>query len=340
MKLNNFLLIFFICIFILILIERFFYYKNKQFIEYIKPHWYYSPTSFPYDDFKCDPALSHKYTSLVSAGYKLIKHKKILFGGLCMNIENNITRLKERILQLGSNFDSFKCVIFENDSTDSTRTLLNYLVEENHEFVLVPCKENKDCILGNTPAKQDGALSVVRMKKMASYRNRLLSYMTETFPDYDYICFLDFDIYGPISQDGFAHSFGLENEWDGISAFGLSSATFSFGKMFYYDLLAYDDNTDYNIILNYPRILYKTSNHSVGDDLIKASGFAGLSLYKMKMFVENPHINYTPSDENYICEHIILHRNMKQHGFDRIYINPSMLILVGPQGDPSIYPIF
>ena len=147
MKINYFL-IFFICIFILIiLVERFFYYKNKQLIEYVKPHWFYSPTSFPYEDFKCAPSRLDKYTNLVKNGYKLMKNKKIIFGGLCMNIENNITRLKERILQLGSHFSSFKCVIFENDSTDSTRTLLNYMCNTHDDFFLVPCPENKNCIL-------------------------------------------------------------------------------------------------------------------------------------------------------------------------------------------------
>lgn len=340
MKINYFL-IFFICIFILIiLVERFFYYKNKQLIEYVKPHWFYSPTSFPYEDFKCTPSRLDKYTTLVKNGYKLMKNKKIIFGGLCMNIENNITRLKERILQLGSHFSSFKCVIFENDSTDSTRTLLNYMCNTHDDFFLVPCPENKNCILGNTPATSDGIISEKRMKKMASYRNRLLAYILEKFPDYDYICFIDFDIYGPISQDGFAHSFGLENDWDSVSAFSLSSATLSFGKMFYYDLLAYDDNTNYNIIFNYLRILYKTSKYTIGDDLINASGFAGLSIYKMKIFIDNPHINYTPVDDTYICEHIILHKNMQRNGFDKIFINPSMIILVGPQGDSSTYPIY
>ena len=72
--------------------------------------------------------------------------------------------------------------------------------------------------------------------------------------------------------------------------------------------------------------------------LIKTtSSFAGMAIYKMEIF-RNSNINYIPIDDIYICEHMILSDNMIRNGYDKIYINPNMKILVGVQGDVERYP--
>ena len=84
-------------------------------------------------------------------------------------------------------------------------------------------------------------------------------------------------------------------------------------------------------------IFSKMSNIENRNKLIKTtSSFGGLAIYKMEIF--NNNINYTPIDDVYICEHIILSDNMIRNGYDKIYINPNMIILVGVQGDVDRYP--
>ena len=51
----------------------------------------------------------------------------------------------------------------------------------------------------------------------------------------------------------------------------------------------------------------------------------------MNIILQN--INYTPEDNNYICEHIIFHDNMIKKNYNNIYINPNMTVLVGLQGN-------
>lgn len=129
--------------------------------------------------------------------------------------------------------------------------------------------------------------------------------------------------------------------WDSVSAYGLNGISMTGGVPVYYDLLAYKDAT-YDLsknLLHALLIVNKMMYMRRGGYLIPvSSGFAGLALYKME--VVRAGVTYTPPDDNYVCEHIIFHTNMKRAGFGRIFINPNMMVLVGPQGDVKSYPFY
>jgi hypothetical protein len=61
--------------------------------------------------------------------------------------------------------------------------------------------------------------------------------------------------------------------------------------------------------------------------------FGGLAIYKMSS-IKN--CNYTPHDNNYICEHTIFTNNMKRNGYSNFYINPKLIFLVGKQGPDNL----
>ncbi|AYV81798.1 MAG: hypothetical protein Harvfovirus63_1, partial [Harvfovirus sp.] len=118
--------------------------------------------------------------------------------------------------------------------------------------------------------------------------------------------------------------------WDCVSAFGLTGTCLSWGHLYYYDFLACKDADGLFPCSNISEIIqfFIKFRHSRGDELIKVrSGFAALAIYKTSS-VKNVNYNGDPA----ICEHINLHENMIKQGFDKIYINPNMIILVGVQG--------
>jgi hypothetical protein len=267
-----------------------------------------------------------------------MKHTRVVISGLCINIQKNITNLIKKIEQLGSYFKDYKLVIFENDSKDNTRELLLEWSKNNKNIHLIECIEDEQCKLKSKGAVEYGIKSEERMKKMADYRNRTLRFISDHFIDYDYFISMDLDTRGPLSIKGVAHSFGLYENWDSVSAMGLNGITLSASIPLYYDLLAYLDH-DYDFeknILDFIGVLYRT-NKKVGSDLIPVlSGFAGLAIYKMDIIKKG--INYIPEDGEYVCEHKIFHNNMRKHGFSNIFINPSMIFLVGLQGPCEKYP--
>jgi hypothetical protein len=331
------MIVLFLLLMIIALVEQWCRIYKKSLIELLYPRYFADVTRFPEADFKCSSDTTCKqYDMIVERGYQKMKATKIVFTGLCINIEKKMPSLKKRLEFLGGFFEDYKIVIFENDSTDNTRALLLEWQKSNPNVYILPCPEDPDCKLKNKPAVSHGMFAEARMKKMADFRNRLLRAIRERNQEADCVCMMDLDIVGPISMDGVAHSFGLYEDWDSISGYGKTGLVVTGGMSVYYDYLAYKDEK-FDINQNKSHIVpifLKCLKHKRGDMPFKVlSGFAGIAFYKMHVI--NAGVTYTPKDGKYICEHIILHNNMIDMGFDRIYINPNMLVLIGPQGPKS-----
>lgn len=330
----KYLIIIIIILIVFITIERYCRNKNKSLYEIIHKDYY--DIDFKEDIFPPEVNIIDYYKT-VKKGYKKMREINIVMCGLCKDIENSLPKFIKRMNKLSKYFKQFKIVIFENDSKDDTRQILLKWESENKDVKIIKCPNN--CKFGKKPAISHGVFSQDRMKMMAEFRNILLDEVWKYYSDYDYCMIIDVDMKGPISIDGIAHSFGLTNklQWDMISAYGLAGITLTGGMLVYYDLLAYEDNnTDINKNrLDIFKILYKTSFLPRGSDPIKIkSAFAGLAIYKMSS-IKN--IRYTPPYNT--CEHKTFHRNMIKQGYDKIYINPNMILLCGLQGGYKKLPI-
>jgi hypothetical protein len=334
---NKIILIIIVCIIIFFIIENYCRHQNKTLLEVIKPNWF-NTTSFPYKDFPCKINCNNYY-NVINKGYNIMKNKKVVLSGLCINIEKKIDKLKIKLEQLGNLFLDYKIVIFENDSNDNTRKLLLDWSEENNNVHIIRCVENEYCILKNDTAITHGTFSELRMKKMINYRNRIIDYINNNFMNYDCVCSIDIDFNGPINLNGVAHSFSVYDTWDSISANGLTGITLSLGQPVYHDFIAFEKNNidiEKNIIDIYN--VFRETRKDIGSDLIPVkSAFGGFAIYKM--YIYNSGINYTPYDNIYKCEHKIFHDNMRNNGYNRIFINPNMIILMGLQGEYKKYPL-
>ena len=336
--------IFLVIITFILVLEQYCRSQKKSFLEILHPDWFKDVTQFPVQDFKCQKNCDD-YNTKVKTGYQTMKNKTLVIGGLCRNIADKIEILQKRVEHLGSFYKDYRCIIFENDSTDGTRNLLKNSCSKNNKIILMDCPEAPECKFNEIGATHHGMRSQERMKKMAFYRNRVLDYIKNNYNYFDCVAFMDYDIQGPINSDGVAHSFGSYNEWDSISAYGISSIALTLGSQFYYDSLAYKDiDNKYNLsenILDIIPLSLSLRNYKIGDKSFKVkSGFCGLAFYKMYVFNDSRNINYNPKDNNYICEHIILHNNMIENGYDKIFINPNMVLLPGAQGNLSKYPFY
>lgn len=280
-------------------------------------------------------------TSRVELGRERAKNQSIVICGLARNNYDVLVKNIPKIDAMGSLFNRYKVVVFENDSADATRQLL----KQWESAVVLECPEEPNCKLKQRLMYDLGTLSKSRIDKMSDYRNRYLEYVKQNYSDYDYMLVIDLDFEGSISFDGLLHSLSFDN-WDGICINGRCPFPGTFGAAtMAYDSLAYQplgDNTDYKIdqktldsklyLLNNLLFNLYTLNKDIltNNELIPVnSAFNGCAIYKMDSIRKARYSNYAS------CEHIGFHRSIG----GKIYINPYWKGYSGYQGPRNIFAI-
>ncbi|MCH5376576.1 MAG: hypothetical protein JJ992_21615, partial [Planctomycetes bacterium] len=163
--------------------------------------------------------------------------------------------------------------------------------------------------------------SADRAWRMAQHRNRYREYVTRHFGDFDYVLVTDTDLAGGWSYEGIADTLGYA-EWDFVGSYGLLQRSHAGGAIdVHFDAWAYR-------MIGHPA---PHANREInrlrfdrGDPLQRVlSCFGGLGIYRMEAMRSAA---YGGPD----CEHVILHERMRAKGLDRIYLNPSQIVLYSP----------
>jgi hypothetical protein len=276
-----------------------------------------------------------EYNRKVQLGYNIAKTKRLLILCLARDVEDNVIMSRNKLENIGKDFLDYKIVLFENDSDDESRVLLKRWMRENNNVELMDCCDmgSCECLLNNAKGYDMGPSSQSRMEKMRYYRETLMRYATEKYYYYDYVMIYDFDISGIVYKDGLMTSFSSGKDWDMVFANGLQS----FPKIVNSNLVIYDSlayipdsiNYDHSLsLIKLDREQMKLKKRKIGSDLVRCkSGFNGIAIYKMECLLNSSYMN----SKKY-CEHIDLHQDMSNKGYDKIYFNPSMVLFVGQNG--------
>lgn len=280
---------------------------------------------------------SDNFKDSVKKGIEFIKNKTIVICCLCRNIKDFFEESKFKLEYIGNYFKNYKIILFENDSIDQSRSLLQKWSEQNDNVKLIPCchiQNNCDCKFNFKSGYQYGALSNSRISKMAFYRNQYIEFMNNNYKDFDYLISYDFDLKGGIFIDGFLKLFDpkIEKIWDGVCASGYQGTSMLYGGKMLYDSLAY---VSYYESFDLKKTLYShlvnmnnKYKHSIEDNLIPIkSGFNGMAIYKIPSIIG---IKYKSETR---CEHIDFHKQMYEKG-KKLYLSPSLVLYTKQQGPP------
>ncbi|MBD3672066.1 MAG: glycosyltransferase family 2 protein [Planctomycetaceae bacterium] len=252
------------------------------------------------------------YQARVSTGYARMKNARVVICGLTRNTSRYLPQTIQRIEALGEQFQDYRVVIYENDSIDNTLSMLTDW-ERHNPNVTILSEERHDPVnpMMRCPSRGD---------RMARYRNVYRQYIAEHFSDFDYGIVVDTDLPGGWSLEGIANSFG-HSRWDFMASNGIiRKQCFLNQKEFQYDAWAFRQDEDFEPLST------KYVNHlswNRGEPLVSVtSAFGGLGIYRMPALVE---CEYRGGD----CEHVALHRQMKERGMNRLYLNPSQVVYYG-----------
>jgi hypothetical protein len=256
-----------------------------------------------------------RYQDVNSGGYNPLSTSVVILG-TCRNIAQWIPKTFDNVYRVAGLFNSYKIVIYENDSQDTTLTDLQKINDTNLHIIT---EKNVDI---RYP---------YRTWRLAYGRNMVLNYARDHYSNYDYIIVMDLD---DVAQSVYninhiRQMLDQNNLWDSIS----------FNLPYYYDrwalrypgadynLWGYSDvkKRDHDIQVDITRIL-----QSRGDKLFPVySAFQGFAIYKFNIIgncAYDGHNRDTAVSFVEDCEHVPFHKCIGEMQNGRIMITPLMIV--------------
>ena len=267
-----------------------------------------------------------------------ISQKSLIICGIVRDCAKGIQRNRPVIDQLCATAQEAKVVLFENDSKDETKDLLAQWAQECN-YVYAQC-ENFNTITIPTAQEASGvnpAFSEKRITKMAHYRNQYLNYIRENDLSADYVIVVDLDL-KRIDLEGILHSLSIADTWDMVAANGVIYSPSAFFRCRYNDTYALVENGEEKMPQTEQSIRekqYKWARLKKNMPLMPVySAFGGLTIYKYDALKDCKYSVLKNEDPRVgvRCEHFALCKQMREKGYDGIFINPAMKVVYGSYG--------
>ncbi len=268
---------------------------------------------FPEEVFPPAPERRAEYERRVQIGRERLARSTGVIVGLARNVEPHLPRTIAGIEALGALFADYRVVIYENDSTDSTRELLMDWAARRSQ-VDVTCERHGDPV--NPTAR-----CLQRTERMARYRNACLDIVRKKYAGFDYVIVVDTDLTVGWSLNGVANTFGHDN-WDFVGSNGL---------------IFYRRHWNPNLPLQYDAWAFRLDEKFTplttrevngmrwqrGEPLVPVTcSFGGLGVYRMPAFLAG---EYAGDD----IEHVAHQIRARAAGFRRVFLNPSQITVYG-----------
>ena len=258
-----------------------------------------------------------------------LKDYSIAICSIVRNARPGLVRNVPVIQSLCSLFKDYRVVIFENDSTDGTDRFLEEWAEKDPK-VHVSCRK-----LGvrTIPRAEDVTcnpfFSKWRNEKMSGFRNQYLEYVESMDMTPDFLVVVDLDV-AQLYLDGILSSFTDAVDWDVVTSYGYSLSP-KLSRRYHdtYALVEYGcediPQTEESIV----NASYRFAKVKPTDPWIRVfSAFGGLAIYRYPCIRGLRYMSLDNADPRVACraEHYSIYYQMKQRGFDRVYINPAMTL--------------
>jgi len=147
--------------------------------------------------------------------------QKVIICGVVKNVEKSIERNIQHALDTGSKFEQFKLVIYENNSTDNTKNILNkYTTNTNIKIICENIegydKKENNKIWAYTAVT--GGNHPCRIEHICNARNKLLDEINKSeYDEFTHVIMIDLDSNG-WNISSILNSFNISCDWDAIFA--------------------------------------------------------------------------------------------------------------------------
>ena len=159
----------------------------------------------------------------------MIPHNVVICG-ICKDIQDRLPYSIKIAETIGSMFESYRVCMYEDNSKDSTKSILLDWHDRDHR-IIVKCEDTHELKYVNSDYLKSSGTSRARnivMRMLPSYVPR----------EYDYIIWMDMDFKVEPNYAGFEEVFKNKDNWDAVFAYGLDP---TYG---YWDWLAFRDKKE------------------------------------------------------------------------------------------------
>lgn len=262
-------------------------------------------------------------------GISLLQNKSLIICSIVRNAEVGLARNIPVINDLCTYFKDYKIVVYENDSKDNTKYILQKWQAQFPEKVHVSVNNlgAKSTIPQSKEVNVNPFFSSQRISRMVNLRNQYIEYIKKNNWSSDYVMVVDLDV-AQLNLSGILSSFTSNIQWDAVTAFGYSISPKL--KRRYHDTYALTMWGDENNPQTEAKI--KEYADSLGklkptDDWVRVfSAFGGLAIYKYEAIKDIKYqlIYNNDSRVEVKCEHYSITEQMIAKGYRQFYINPGM----------------
>lgn len=277
-------------------------------------------------DYQIMPEFEKSYKEITEAGKYFCKQNNVAIVSIARNASKNLNNNLKIFDTLESLYNNCYFYIYENDSIDNTKEIIDMWAKNKSNAIFESEKLNTPYLPLST--------STTRTENLAKARNKCLEYVKNEISDkIDYVIVIDIDFIN-FSINGLYNSFGWLNIHEHIDAiagfsFLMKKPSFPNGTTTKYDMLTNYDSWAYR------HTWWSDTQQSglmywfqwwiplVGSPLIHVnSAFGGCAIYKKKYFISGKY-----SGEN--CEHVLFHNSIKNNNQSfNLYVNPSQIMYV------------
>lgn len=204
--------------------------------------------------------------------------EKVLICGICRDVESRLPHTIEIMERIGDLFQDYRIIVYENNSTDRTKNILQGWGQRNFRVFVQSENINHEQLASSIiNIKHDGKF--YRPEEIARARNIVLDkVMSEEYKDFPYVIWMDMDFKIPPALNGIIEVFKSGKEWDAVFAYGLDPTNH------YWDWYAFRDAKDplgSEVLGNDWWYLKKNFSLLQSDDWYPVySAFGGCGIYK------------------------------------------------------------
>jgi hypothetical protein len=214
--------------------------------------------------------------------------QKVLLCGVCYNVNNTLAKTINIFGKLGSFFEDYRVIVYQNNSTDGTNDRLNKWSQNNPKVSVISesisYKDLSKLVINRTslsidPEYKKRGNNFFKPEIIAYARNEVLKRaFSSNYEEYQFLIWIDMDFVREPDYKAFEDVFASNKEWDAIFAYGVDP-----GKN-YWDWYALRDNEcpiGSELLGNDWWHLPKKLNLKATDDWYPVySAFGGCGIYK------------------------------------------------------------